>query len=68
MEEPSIAAIAIKLEWIGATGEPQKSRVHNIIKGLLADALVVKGRHGQYKLTEKGETEALRLTNWPFKT
>lgn len=62
MAEPSIAAIAIQLNWIGATGEPQKSRVHNLLKRLVADDLVSKDRRNQYKLTVKGEKEALKLT------
>ena len=60
LDNPSIAAIATKLGWIGATGEPQKSRVFGILKGLVADGLAEKDRHGRYKLTTRGEKEALR--------
>lgn len=62
LDEPSIAAIAQHLNWIGATGEPQKSVVHKAITRLVAEGLVKKARSGQYELTDEGEREALRVT------
>jgi hypothetical protein len=54
----SLSGLAEHLGWQTANGEPNKQRVHRIIKGLQKDKLVVAQRGGQYVLTPKGKEEA----------
>ncbi len=53
----SLALMAEKLRWFYKTGEPNKSRVHSMLKGLIAEKLIKKVR-GLYVFTEAGEKAA----------
>ena len=55
--QDSISDWAKSLNWIGATGQPQKSKVHNILIDLAADKLVSMERK-KWVLTPQGEKVA----------
>jgi hypothetical protein len=54
---PSIASIAERCGFLGATRQPQKSKVHGILKALKKDRLIETERD-QYRLTERGKATA----------
>jgi hypothetical protein len=57
MNKPlSVAQLAMKANFIGETGQPQKSKVFNLCRRLLEDKLVELHR-GKYRLTAKGRKE-----------
>ena len=54
----SLYELADYLCWLTAKNEPNKNRVHRVIKELVKAKLVEQGRDGHYELTKKGEIEA----------
>jgi hypothetical protein len=52
----SIANLAIKCGFIGATGQPQKSKVHKMC-GRLVEEKLLERRGNKYRITPKGKRE-----------
>jgi hypothetical protein len=52
----SVAALAMKANFVGATGQPQKSKVFNLCRRLVEEKFVELHR-GKYRLTAKGRKE-----------
>jgi len=61
LDNPSISTLAECLGLVGITGEPQKSKVHGMLKKLAKDGLVSTGRRGQYGLTDRGRKEMKKI-------
>jgi hypothetical protein len=60
-DRPSVADVALELDWKMGNGEPYKQRVLRVIDRLLKDrkpALLSKTRNDKYQLTEAGRTLA----------
>ena len=59
LERPrSIAGLAIACNWVSSGGEPQKSKVHRVMRGLEKSGHVKKGRGDVYELTDRGSKSA----------
>jgi hypothetical protein len=54
----SLTELAQHLHWRTMEGEPNKQKVHRVMKDLLKVKLVEMRRDGHYVLTKKGEEEA----------
>lgn len=57
----SIANVARALDWMGRTGEPQKSRVHNALGKLKCAGLTQHSKRDGWEIVEKGRTEAKKV-------
>jgi RecA-family ATPase len=52
----SVKDIALNARWVGATGVPNKAKVHRLLKALQREKLVTLHR-GKWKLTSNGKKE-----------
>ncbi len=51
-------ALATACNWVSSGGEPQKSKVHRVMRGLEKSGHVKKGRGDIYELTDRGSKSA----------